>query len=206
MRKFFCYFKQPDNAEETGFCNLHQRDYEGTVNIAHKLFQAAKRLVNLTHLTLRSTLNVHGFAVDDVSSFMDNFRSLVFLELIFEARIDLAFDQKVDQLVRRNPGLRKLVFFGLNLSDATLTSVARLHHLLELRLHGPRVRLTTNGVLTLLRSRLRTLLRVARFEVRGPTGTERQEILDEMDRIADERGAPSELEFDDETFSFKFED
>ena len=120
---------------------------------------------------------------------MDNFTSLVHLNLSLPKN-DVIFDEKVDQLVRQNPGLRKLILCGMNLSDAVLTSVTRLHHLQHLKLSGSEVRFTVNGVLTLLSSRLRTLLLFGGFDVPETTDEEKKTILADMRLIAAERGKP----------------
>ena len=71
---------------------------------------------------------------------------------------------------------------------------------------------TVNGVLTLLRSRLRPLLRrcsVAKFDVYEMTDEGRKEIFDEIDLIAAERGRAVTVnggkDWYGETIAFNFE-
>ena len=198
MRKFVCVFDpslEPDRADFF-FCTLHDCD-EGKTKVRHaqNLFQAAKRLVHLNHLTIDLGVPVH-----DVSTLMDNFRSLVHLNLTFP-HTDLAFDQKVDQLVRQNPGLRELILCGLSLSDAALTSIARLHDLQHLKLLRG-VRFSEEGVLTFLRSRLRPLLTLVTIEMNDDVA---EEILDEIALIAAERGKPLIRKVAaGDTFTFEF--
>ena len=187
MRKFVCYF---NNSHVMNVRCPHVGD-EHEKNIANKCFEAATRLVNLTHMTIDfgSALDVN-VTVHDVSTLMDNFTCLVHLKLRLPlAASHILFDQKVDQLVRKNPGLRLLLLAGVTLSDAALTSVSRLPDLQDLRL-ATRVMggFTVNGVLTLLKSHLRSPLLVARFAVHEMSGEGRKKLDDEIALIAVERG------------------
>ena len=210
MRKFNYVFRPPSSNDSwESLCSCLEWAMPNNWTFGQNVFQAVKRLVHLTHLTINfgRGFDFHSFSVHDVSTFMDDFTSLVHLELTLP-HIDFVFDQKVDRLVRQNPGLRKLIFWGLGLSDAALTSVARLRHLQDLQLEGSEVRFTVSGVLTLLSSRLRSLLLVARFNIREMTDEGRKEILDEFDRIAAERGMPLKVQDfvcpNYHIFSFKF--
>ena len=162
--------------------------------------QAAKRLIHLTHLVLSFADNdVH---CDDILTLLDDFTSLFYLELDLFIN-NFNFDQKVDQLVRQNPRLHHLRLNCLTISDTALTSIVRLPDLRHLELHGNNTRLTADGVLTLLRSRLRPLLRLAGFTV-AMNNNKRKKILHEIDLIAEERGKPL-IRKEDAQFSFEFE-
>ena len=210
MRKLVFYSKSRDErlaTDSDGNCTAHNDEEPGEFHV--KILQAAKRLVHLTHLEL-----FFDFDYDDIPdeyfapTLLDNFTSLVHLELTFPHN-DFAFDQKVVQLVRQNPGLRHLKLNEFDLSDTALTSVAGLRYLRHLELYGFRGRFTVNGVLALFRSPLRPLLLFAGVPVRSETThEERKEIWDEIDLIAAERGKPlKEIEewFPD-YFTFQFED
>ena len=191
------------------FAMIHDVNDE-VQHVPRKAFQAAKRLVHLTHLTIYfSFYSDYDVPVDDLSTLMDNFTSLVHLELVLPVT-DFDFDQKVVLLVRQNPGLRHLELFDFDLSDIALTSIGRLRDLRHVKLDGRKSRFTVNGLLTLFRSPLRSLLLFAGFVVCGTTDDEKDEITGEIDLLAAERGKPFEAnkhEFlDTYTFSFKLKD
>ena len=214
MRKFVFRSSTRDEMDEntdsvTGLCTAHEEQDEAE-EFEVKILQAAKRLVNLTHLELNFDFDVDFHApVDDVSTLMDDFTSLIHLDLTLP-HSDFAFDQKVVQLVCQNPGLRYLKLYDLDLSDIALTSVVRLQDLRHLELDGPRSRFTVTGLLTFFRSSVRPLLLFASMSVPEATGEERKEILDEIDLIAAERGKPLKA-IDDQfvvpdIFTLEFED
>ena len=210
MRKFVFHSKtREERLEETdsdGKCTVHD-DKDPEEAFVVKILQAVKRLVNLTHLTIEFAFDVDYYAPDDdIFTLMDDFTSLVHLELTFPLT-NFAFDQKVVQLVRQNPGLRHLKLYDFELSDIALTSISGLRDLRHLELEGKMSRFTVNGLLTLFRSPLRALLLFARLEVSETTGEERKEIVDEIDLIAEERGKPlkaNDYQFD--IFTLEFED
>ena len=212
MRKFVFrskireYEDTNDTDSITGQCTRHD-DYDEDERFVSKILQAAKRMVHLTDLTIYYDFDVdYNAPVDLISTLLDNFTSLVHLDLTVPS-INFAFDQKMVQLVRQNPGLRHLKLYNFELSDIALTSIAGLRDLRHLDLTGRKSRFTVNGLLTLLRSPLRSLLLFFSLDVHGTTGDERKEITDEIDLLAAERGKPlkaNKFEFLD-SYTFEFE-
>ena len=90
----------------TGLCTTHDdQDEEEDEEFVLKILQAAKRLVNLTHLTIWFDPDVDYFApVHDLSTLMDNFTSLVHLELVLTVT-DFDFDPVLIVLMMRIPHL-----------------------------------------------------------------------------------------------------
>ena len=184
MRKFMCKMSsEPD--DETGLCRFHGDRLPPT--FSQKVVQAAKRLVHLTHLKMYFKESAP--LCNDIETIMDDFHFLVVLDLNLFAH-EFNFDPKVDRLVLQNPHLKELTLVCLRISDPALTSIARLPDLRRLELHGHNVHFTMDGVLTLLRSRLRHVLIFAKLEYLEMNGAEKKSISDEIDLIAGERGKP----------------
>ena len=198
MRKFLC-MKSSVFDEETGVCRFHGDRLSST--FTQKVVQTAKRLVYLTHLTIH--FEDQAPPCNDIETIMDDFHFLVVLDInVFDYEFE--FDAKVDRLVRQNPHLKELHLVCLRISDAVLTSIARWSDLRRLELHGYNVRFTMDGVLTLLRSRLRHVLTLADLRHFEMNGEERKSVSDEIDLIAGERGKPLKMK-EEETFTFSFE-
>ena len=201
MRKFRCRrSKEPD--ERTNLCSVHGDNVPFT--FTQKVVRAAKRLVHLTHLTIHS--DRWAPPCKDIETIMDDFTSLVVLELtLFDYEFE--FDGKVDRLVRQNPHLKKLRLAGLRISVPALTCISRLPDLRSLVLYGHNVRFTMDGILTLLRRRLRHQLKFAVIGHVGISGDEKKTISDEIDLIAGERGKPLiTIEQAEYPIKFQFED
>ena len=201
MSKFMCWrTSEPD--EKPDLCPVHGNRLSST--FTQEVVQAAKRLIHLTDLTI--CFEQWAYPCNDIETIMDDFHFLVGLDLVFFAN-EFDFDPQVDQLVRQNPHLKHLQLVCLKLSDAALTSVARLPDLRHLVLYGSDVRFTADGVLTLLRSGLRHQLRFAELRYFELNGEERTSISDEIDLIAGERGKLlKSMEESTYTLKFEFED
>ena len=97
-------------------------------------------------------------------------------------------DRLIATLVDQNPKLSHVFFYQISLTDADLTSLAQLQQLANVRLFiGEKV--TTAGVLTLLRGSSRNMIR--KFAVRGEN-VDVDQVTREISQMCKERGTTFE--------------
>ena len=107
-------------------------------------------------------------------------------------------DGMIATLANQNPKLSHVYFHGIGLTDADLTSLAQLQQLANVRLFiGEKV--TTAGVLTLLRGSSRNMIR--KFAVRGEN-VDGDQVTKEISQMCKERRTTFEKR---ETFYFDCE-
>ena len=138
-----------------------------------------------------------------LSSLFDNMHHLEAVHLVVHD--DSNQDRMIATLANQNPKLTHIDFDGIRVSDAGLTSLAQLQHLTDIRISHTghqRRRVTTAGVLTLLRGSSRYVIR--NFFIDCKQRLTGSQVESEIKRMCDERFATFRSKGDRFSHSFQF--
>ena len=123
-------------------------------------------------------------AGDTPSSIFDNMHHLENVQLFAYVCRNEEDDEMIVTLANQNPKLSHVLFCGISLADAALTSLAQLQHLTDVRVPHAR-KVTTSGVLTLLRGASRNIIGEYAF---SPDKVDGHQLLSEIRLMCEERG------------------
>ena len=168
---------------------LHQMERKGVVT-------AISKMKNLKILKLTdSGLSEAG---DALSSIFDDMHHLEKVRLVSYFNC-FTGDAMISTLANQNPKLSDVNFDQIHLTDAALTSLAQLQHLTDVEIiqRDQKQKVTTAGVLTLLRGSSRNVIR--KFRVSGEK-VDGDQVSREISLMCEERGTT----FDESRDGFYF--
>ena len=150
---------------------------------------AVSKMKNLKSLMLAYMRS--GEADDALSIIFDNMHHLEKVGLVSFDHRSKQGDRMIATLANQNPMLSLVSFFQIDLTDADLTSLAQLQHLTDVIIiqRDQKQKVTTAGVLTLLRGSSRNVIR--NFSVRN-AGVDDNQVSREISLMCEERGTTFE--------------